>query len=380
MNDHQSVITLKEVKSRRDLRRFVNFPHQLYRNHPNWVPALRSDDFNTLHWDKNPAFTFCEARYWLALKDGKIVGRIAGIINHQAIEKWGKAYARFGWVDFVDDLEVVKTLLGAVETWALEKGLSAVHGPLGFTDLDREGMLVEGFDQLGTLATMYNEPYYSRHMEAVGYQKDIDWVEYLITVPEKGVERIDKLAEIVQKRYGLHYLQASRKKDLLQYAGQLFDLLDETYAHLYGTTFLSKEQKEAYTKQYFGFVSPDFVPCVLDSEGRMIGFGIAMPSLSHALQRAKGRLFPFGFIYLLRALRKNDRGDLYLIGVKPEYQGKGITSMIISRMIAKTIKHGIRVVESNPELENNLPVQAQWKYFEHHQHKRRRVFIKKLKE
>lgn len=380
MVNNLSSITLKEVHSRADLRRFVDFPREIYRGHPNWVPALRSDDLITLWRDKNPAFEFCEARYWLAVKGNETVGRIAGIINHRAIEKWEKPYARFGWVDFIDDAAVVKALLGAVESWAAEKGLKAVHGPLGFTDLDREGMLVEGFDKMGTLATIYNYPYYPRYMEAAGYRKNIDWVEYLITVPENGVERIDKLAEVVRRRYNLSYLEVRRKKDLLRYAGQMFDLLDETYAHLYGTTFLTKDQKEAYTKQYFGFISPDFVPCVLDEDGRMIGFGIAMPSLSLALQRSRGRIFPFGFIHLLRALRKNDRGDLYLIGVRPEFQGKGVTAMLISRIIRNLNKHSIRIVESNPELENNLPVQAQWKHFEHHQHKRRRVYIKKLKE
>ncbi len=260
MASNLSSITLKEVHSRADLRRFVDFPHEIYRDHPNWVPALRSDDLNTLRRDKNPAFEFCEARYWLAVKGNETVGRIAGIINYRAIDKWEKPYARFGWVDFIDDAAVVKALLGVVEDYAAEKELKAVHGPLGFTDLDREGMLVEGFDKLGTLATIYNYSYYPRHMEAAGYRKDIDWVEYLITVPENGVERIDKLAEVVRRRYSLSYLEARHKKDLLRYACQMFDLLDETYAHLYGTTFLTKDQKKAYTKQYFGFISPDFVP------------------------------------------------------------------------------------------------------------------------
>ncbi|RJQ42067.1 MAG: N-acetyltransferase [Anaerolineaceae bacterium] len=373
-------ITIQEVTNRRLLRKFVNFPFKLYRSNPNWVPPLRSDEMNTLRWDKNPAFAFCQAKYWLAYKDGKLAGRIAGIINPRYEERWGNAYARFGWIDFIDDPQVSQALLNTVEQWALEQGMQAMHGPLGFTDLDPEALLVEGFNEMGTLVGIYNYPYYRTHMENAGYVKDTDWVEFEIKVPAGGVEKIRKLAKIVEERYHLHYLEARNKKDLLRYAHQLFELLDEAYQHLYGVTPLSREQVDAYISQYLGFISPEFVPIVLDENDKMVAFGIAMPSLSQALRKSKGRMLPLGFIYLLHALRKNDKGDLYLIAVRKDFQGKGVNSMLMTRLLDVFAKMGITSVESNPELEDNINVQAQWKHFEYRQHKRRRVFIKQLKE
>ena len=373
-------ITIKEVTNRRLLRKFVNFPFKLYKGNSNWIPTLRSDEMNTLRKDKNPAFAFCRAKYWLAYKDGKIAGRIAGIINPRYQERWGNAYARFGWIDFIDDDHVSRALLAKVEEWAQEQGMQAMHGPLGFTDMDPEAMLVEGFDEMGTLIGIYNYSYYRTHMEKAGYVKDTDWVEFEIKVPAGGVEKIRKLAEIVEERYHLHYLDAKNKKELLLYARQLFELLDETYQHLYGVTPLSQEQIDAYITQYLGFLSPEFVPIILDETNKMVAFGIAMPSLSRALQKSKGRFFPLGFLYLLRALRKNDKGDLCLIAVRKDFQGKGVNSMLMTRLLDVFARMGITSVESNPELEDNINVQAQWKHFEFRQHKRRRVFIKKLKE
>jgi len=372
-------ITIKEVTNRRLLRKFVNFPFKLYKGNPNWIPTLRSDAMNTLRKDKNPAFAFCRAKYWLAYKDGKIAGRIAGIINPRYQERWGNAYARFGWIDFIDDDQISRALLAKVEEWAQEQGMQAVHGPLGFTDMDPEAMLVEGFDEMGTLIGIYNYSYYRTHMENAGYVKDTDWVEFEIKVPAGGVEKIRKLAEIVEERYHLHYLDAKNKKELLLYARQLFELLDETYQHLYGVTPLSQEQIDAYITQYLGFLSPEFVPIILDETNKMVAFGIAMPSLSQALRKSKGRLFPLGFLYLLHALRKNDKGDLCLIAVRKDFQGKGVNSMLMTRLLDVFTRMGITSVESNPELEDNINVQAQWKHFEFRQHKRRRVFIKNMK-
>ena len=371
-------LQIKEVQNLKDLRAFIQFPHTLYKDNPYWVPNLVMDDTNALRRDKNPAFVNCEARYWLAYNGNKIVGRIAGILNHAHIEKWGQRYVRFGWFDFVDDSAVSAALLQQVENWALEKGMTAVHGPLGFTDLDREGMLVEGFEELGTLASIYNYPYYPQHMERLGYKKDTDWVEYEIMMPEEVDETIAKVSSIVMKRNNLHLLEPRNKKELLKYVGQLFDVLDEAYQDLYGVVPLTKDQVEAYTEQYFGFISPDFVPILLDENGRMVAFGIVMPSLSHALQKSRGRLFPFGFIHLLRAMKKNDRADLYLIGVRREYQGKAVNAILMNRMLEVFQKYGIKSVESNPELEDNELVQAQWKFFEKRNHKRRRCFIKHL--
>ena len=371
-------VIIKEVHGKRGLRAFINFPFSLYKNEPNWVPALRSDDLNTFRSDRNPAYAFSKAHFWMAYQNRKAVGRVAGIVNQRHIEKWGQPYARFGWLDFIDDRDVSSALLATVENWAQSQGLSAVHGPLGFTDLDREGMLVEGFEELGTLATHYNYPYYLPHLTAAGYTKDTDWVEYEIKIPEQIPEKIANLSEALKRRYNLHLVQFTRKKDLLKYADAVFALLDDAYSHLYGTTPLSREQVDAYIKQYFGFISPDFVPVVVDENDDLVAFGITLPSLSKALRRSNGRIFPFGFIPLLRALQKNERGDLYLVAIKHAYQGRGINAMLIARMIEVFNTYGIKVVESNPELEDNLNVRTQWKYFDHRQHKRRRVFIKHL--
>lgn len=371
-------VQIKEVITNKDLRRFIKFPQTLYLESKNWVPPLFFDEYNTLRKDKNPAFECCEARYWLAYQDGHIVGRIAGILNHRHIEKWNQKYLRFGWIDFIDDVEVSKALLQTVEKWAQEVGMTAVHGPLGFTDLDIEGMLIEGFNELGTLVTIYNHPYYPKHLEKMGYMKDIDWLEYEITVPSEPNEKIARAAEIVMKRNNLRLLDAKNKKELLKYAPDLFRLLDSEYQHLYGFVPLTEKQIDYYVEQYIGFVSPEFVPVVLDQDGQMIAFGIVLPSLSKALRKSKGRLFPIGFLYLLKALKKNNRADLYLVAVKKEYQGRGVNAILINKMNEVFNQLGIKKVESNPELETNKNVWGQWKFYETRQHKRRRCFIKHL--
>ncbi len=371
-------VELREIKTTRQLRRFIRFANRLYKDNPYYVPALWPDEMKTLHWRKNPAFDYCEARYWLAYRDGQPVGRVAAILNHKHIEKWDQPYLRFGWLDFVDDAAVVDALFGAVKAWARQKGLTALHGPLGFTDLDREGMLIEGFDELGTLATLYNYPYYPEHMARLGFEKDTDWMEYEITMPEKLDERIQRAAEIVLKRHNLHLLQAKNKQELLHYATQLFEMINEEYSHLYGSVPLSPREIEHYTDAYFGFVHPDFVPVVLDEHDQMVAFGVTIPSLSRALQKSRGRLFPLGWFHLLRALNKNKRADLYLIAVKKAYQGMGVNMVLMAQVYAAFVRRGIKKVESNPELEDNLDVQAQWKVFDKRQHKRRRCYIKHL--
>ena len=257
-------IDIHEVKTIRDLKRFIKFPLQLYKGHPYYVPAMYSDEIKTLRSDNNPAFEYCEARYWLAHKGSKVVGRIAGIINHRHIEKWQEPYIRFSWFDFIDDIKVSEVLLSAVETWAVEKDLEAIHGPLGFTDLDREAMLVEGFDELSTLATQYNYPYYPRHMKNLGYKKDADWVEYELKVPHQLDPRISHAADVVLKRNHLFWPKISTKQDLLAYVPQLFELINKEYSQIYGAIPLSERQIEHYTQAYFGFVHPDFVPFILD--------------------------------------------------------------------------------------------------------------------
>jgi GNAT superfamily N-acetyltransferase len=371
-------VQLREVKTNSDLSKFINFPLKLYRKNRYYVPALASDEKNTLSPKKNFAFQYCEARYWLAYNENRIVGRIAAILNKKHIQKWNQPYLRFGWLDFIDDYEVSSALMGAVESWAVQCGMSAVHGPLGFTDLDREGMLIQGFDELSTMATNYSYPYYQDHLEKLGYKKDIDWVEFEIIPPPIPNAKISSTAELVLRRNELTLLNSLKKKELMSYGEELFNLINEEYCHLYGTIPLSREQISQYISQYFGFVHPDFVPIVVDKTGRMIAFGIAMPSLSEALLKSRGRLFPFGWYFLLKALHKNNRADLYLIAIKKEYQGKGVNAVILDAMSKTFIKRGIVKVESNPELENNISVQTLWKYFELREHKRRRCYIKYL--
>jgi GNAT superfamily N-acetyltransferase len=371
-------IEIKEVQSRKGLRKFIRFPHTLYVGNPYWVPALDFDEINTLSREKNPAYEHCEAKLWLAYRGNVLVGRVAGILNHLHLEKWGQKYVRFGWIDFIDDEEVSAALISTVENWAKEKGMLGVHGPLGFTDLDREGLLIEGFDQLGTLATLYNHPYYPVHLEKLGYKKDIDWMEYQFPVPNPPNETIQRMAEISLRRNNLKLVSFPKKKRLLAHAKELFQLLDDEYKHLYGTVPLTDKQIDAYIEQYLGFVKPEFVPVVMNENDEMVAFGIVMSSLSHALQKSHGRLFPFGFIYLIKALWKNDRADLYLVAVKSEYQGKGVNAILMNQINKILIDNGIKIVESNPELENNANVQSQWKFFEKRQHRRRRCYLKPL--
>ncbi|MGE5551220.1 MAG: GNAT family N-acetyltransferase [Bacteroidota bacterium] len=374
------MVSIKEVETLRDLKRFVRFPERLYADNPCWVPPLLMDELNTLRRDKNPAFEFCEAKYWLAYKDGEPVGRVAGIINHRYFERWGKKHARFGWIDFVDDEEVSRALLETVETWARDKGMTGVHGPLGFCDLDKEGMLVEGFDELGTMVTIYNHAYYPAHLEKLGYRKDADWVEFELKVPEKIPESIERVNQILQKKGKLRIIKAKKARELRPYAKGVFELVNSAYANLYGVVPLSEKQIEAFIKQYFSFLSPDYALIVLDERGEMAAFAVAIPSLSKALQRSRGKLFPFGFLHLLRALRKNDRLDLYLIAVRPDLQLKGVNALLMTEITRAAIKNGVVKAESNPELEENGKVQALWKHYEGRQHKRRRVYLKDLGE
>lgn len=371
-------IELKEARSKRDLKKFINFPYGLYKNHPYFIPPLRMDEMETLRQDKNPAFEFCDSRFIIAYRNGKPVGRIAGIINHRFIEKWGEKYARFGWLDFIDDEEVVDLLFRDIEDWAREKGMTSLMGPLGFTDLDREGMLVEGFEELGTMATYYNYAYYVKHMERLGFEKEADWVEYSLTVPEKMPDKIVKISEIVAKRYKLRILSNMKAKQLIPYAKELFYLLNEAYDNLFGFVPLTEKQIALYTKQYIGYIKKGFLPVILSEDGKMVAFAVSMPSLSKALQKCNGRLLPFGALYLLRAMAKNDLVDLYLIAVRPDYQGKGLNAIIMNELHKIFSKHNIKLAESNIELEGNIKVRSQWEYFERRQHKRRRCFIKPL--
>lgn len=372
-------IEIKEVTTLHELKQFVTFQYSLYKDNRYWVPPLRTDELHSLRKDKNPAFDICEARYWLARKDGKIVGRVAGIINRRYNEKWNQHAARFGWFDFIDDQEVSERLLQEVERWALEQGMHHIHGPLGFTDMDGEGMLVEGFEEISTAGALYNYPYYQRHIERLGYSKDIDWIEYEVTMHGVIPEKVARLAKIALERNDLRVLKVRKAKELLPYAKKIFHVLNEAYKDLYGFVELTDRQIDMYVKQYFGFIIPEYVPVVLDSDNEVVAFGIAMPSLSGALRRCNGRLFPFGFIHVLKALKKNSRVDLYLTAVRPDMQNKGINAILIHEVNQVFNKNRIEKVETNRELEGNTKVRAQWKFYDSRQHKRRRCYKKQLK-
>ena len=372
------MITLHEVQSRASLRRFVAYPETLYRDHPCYVPKLVGDELATLRRDRNPAFEYCEARYWLAMRNGMPAGRIAGIISHRYIETWKRQRIRFGWLDFVDDPAVAAALLGAVEEWGRSRGLDEAHGPLGFCDLDRQGMLVEGFDELDVLNTNYNFAYYPAHLERLGYVKDVDWLEFLVTVPSAVPARVDRIASAALERSGMRVLRTRRRSDLKPYIAEVFALINEAFQHLYSVVPLTEAQMRFYTKEFFGFVDHEFVTLVLDGEGRLAAFGWSMPSLSLALQQNRGRLFPFGFIAVLRALRKNDRLDLLLTAVKPAYHHKGLGAVLMLEAWKAAAARGMKVAEAGPQLESNAKIHAQWANFESRQHRRRRCYVKAL--
>jgi ribosomal protein S18 acetylase RimI-like enzyme len=370
-------VEIKRVRSLKELKSFVRFPYTIYKGDPCWVPPLDMDDLTTLRKDKNPAFEYCEAEYWMAFAEGKAVGRVAGIVNNRVIEKWGRKYARFGWIDFVEDFEVASALVGTVEEWAKSKGLEGICGPLGFTDLDKEGMLIEGFDQLGTYATGYNRPYYPKYLERLGYSKDVDWIEFRIKTPDRIPEKVQRVQELITKRTGVRLYEWKDKKDLVvRYGHQLFELIDEAYKDLYGTCPLSEAQTQFYIKTYLGFVDARFTKVLVDEKGALVGFGVAMPSLSRAAQKAGGRLLPFGAIHFLLALRKPEVIDMYLVAIKPEYQERGVVAIIMNALNKSAIDAGVKYSETNVELETNVKVQSMWKDYEKVQHKRRRAFIK----
>lgn len=380
-----SSIQIKRVETKKDLKRFIEFHYDLYKGNPYDVPNLYSDEVNTLSKNKNAAFDFCEAEYYLALKEGKIVGRVAAIINHKANEKWKKKDVRFGWIDFIDDIEVSRALFEAVEEYGRKKGMNDIVGPLGFTDMDPEGMLTWGFDKLGTMATIYNYEYYPQHMEKLGgWEKDNDYVEYYLVVPEKSPEKYTKIAEMVEKRYNLHVRKLT-KKDIFQggYGKKLFDLINLTYSDLYGFSELTDRQIDQYVKMYFPLADLNLVTVIEDGnkDNQLAGLGITIPSLSHALQKCRrGRLFPFGWWHLLRAIKfhKTDGVDLLLIGFLPEYRSKGANALLFADLIPRYVNYGFKWGETQVEMESNEGVQSQWGPLDPINHKKRRCYRRSL--
>ena len=373
------VIALEPTKS--NIRKYVKFGIDLYDGNPCYVPPLVMDEMATLSPDRNPAFDHCSAQMFMAYRDGRPAGRITAIINDLVNRKEGNKAMRFGFVDYIDDAEVVDALFAAAEDWGRKHGCTAMIGPMGFSDMDHEGMLIEGFDEMGTMATIYNYPYYPRHMERMGFVKDADWVEYRIKVPDGVPDKHRRIADIVSRKYGLRLATYSSRKELRTRYGQaLFDLINEAYADLYGYSPLTRREIDYYIDIYLGILRLEDIAVVVDADDRLIAVGISMPSMSEALRKSRGRLFPMGWYHLLKALRGHvDVVDLLLVAVRPEYQSKGVNALLFTHLIPNFIAGGYKYAESNLELEGNENVQKQWEYFERRQHRRRRAWRRVIK-
>ncbi|MBW6480210.1 MAG: N-acetyltransferase [Bacteroidales bacterium] len=372
-------IVIKEVTDQKDLHRFIKFPDQLYKSCNYYIPAIHRNQFSTLSKEKNPAFEHCEARFWLAFSENEIVGRVAGIINHRYNQERKSSYMRFGWLDFIEDENVLKALMSEVEKWAVEKGLQSCHGPLGFTSFDASGVLIEGFDECPTSFGHYNFPYYDKMLLNAGYEKEVDWVEFNIKVPDEIPQKILTASNLISKRYSLRNAPLRDKKDIGKYAKEVFELLNTVYKDIYGFSTLTQAQITNLTKEFLSFLSPDYVSFILNEKDEMVAFGIVLPSLAKALKKARGKLYPFGFLHILYALHFNDTIDMLLIGVRPDYQNKGVTALIFSKIGQAFFRKGIKQIETNRELENNHKVQQLWAGYELRQHKRARCYIKSLK-
>ena len=374
------MIEIVPVTTKKQLKKFVDFQIDLYKDNPYYVPPLRGDEINMLTPGKSPHLSGdAECQCFLAYKDGKIVGRGAGIVQHLYNKKHNVKYARISRLDFIDDYEVSKAIIEAIENWAKEKGMNTMHGPLGFNDLEREGMLIEGFDKLSTFEMLYNHPYYQTHIEKLGYKKDVDWIECQIDLPPQIDERNSRVAKAVAKRSGLTEVRLNKKELLNKYANKIFDALDKAYSPLYGTVPLTDKVRVSLLKQFNLVLDTDFIVVLVDKEDNLAGFGLAFPSLAKAVQQTRGRLFPFGFIKVLKALKKCDTIDLALICVPEEYAKTGAAAIIFDNMFARFIKRGIKIAETNAQLETNFKIQSLFnKAFNTKQKTRRRSYIKEL--
>ncbi len=372
-------VKIKKVTTKGELKQFIRFNYEFYKNNAYSVPDLYDDMLSTFSPEKNPAFEFCEAEYFMAYNEkGDIIGRVAAIINRRANETWQKKTVRFGWIDFVDDPEVSRALIDTVKAWGRERGMTEIEGPLGFTDMDAEGMLIEGFDQLSTMATIYNYPYYPAHMEQLGFEKAADWVEMKIYIPDEIPEKHKRISDIIARKYGLHVRKMTSKKEVKEsgIGHEIFRLINEAYTPLFGFSKMSERQIDQYVKTYVPILDLRMVTLVENAEGELVAVGISMASLSRALQKAKGKLWPFGWYHLLKALmlKRPKVLDLLLVAVRPDYQNKGVNALLFTDLIPVYQQLGFEYAESNPELELNDKVQSQWQYFKTEQHKRRRCY------
>ena len=368
---HLSVV---EVKSENDLKKFIKFPMELYKNNKNYVPPLINDEKNIWNPKENPALAYSDVKQFLAYKDGKIVGRIALMLNHNEAKELENNKIRFGWFDFIDDEEVSKTLINLAINFAKEKKVNKIEGPMGFTNLDKAGMLVMGFDKLATMIGLYNFPYYPKHLEELGLVKEKEWVEYEMDFPTVLSEKVRKFSTLIAEKYKLKVLDFKNKKEILPLVEPMFKLLDQTYNTLSTYTPITDEQVKTYKEKYFPFIDKNYIICVEDENHQLVAFAITMPSYSKALQKSQGKLWPFGWWHFLQAGKKNDRANFYLIGIHPEYQRRGVTAIIFKEIFVRFNKMGIKFAETNPELEENKGVQALWQDYNPTNHKRRRTY------
>lgn len=375
------MIEIKEVKNKWQLYKFIKFGNDLYKNDPNFCPHLITDEFTTFDKKSNPAHAVCEQILYLAYREGKIVGRIAGIINHAANAKWNVRHVRFGWIDFIDDLEVSKALLDAVAAWGKSKGMNAINGPVGFTDFDYEGLLVEGYEYKSTMVTLYNFPYYVRHMEAYGLTKEADWIEIECQVPEELPDKMARVAKIAEQRSHLHTVKVHSAKEITEkYGLEYLDVIDVAYQKLYNFQPLTKEQKEYFCKQYFPLLNFDFVSLVANENDELVGVAVGLPDISDAIRKCQGRLFPLGWYHIIKMLKAKqfERFTHLLIAVRPDYQDRGVNAVIFAEQFPFFKKYGIKYTDTTSILETNWKNQANFLLFEHKINKRRRAYIKDI--
>lgn len=374
-----SDIKVKQVLNSSDLELFIKFPMELYKGNPYYVPPLINEEKSIWMKEENPALQYSEAAQFLAYKGENIVGRIAVMINHKEEKELGIRKVRFGWLDFIDDIEVSKSLINTAIEYANSKGISKIEGPMGFTNLDKAGMLTKGFDKQATMIGIYNFDYYPKHMEQLGLVKEKEWVEFEINFPDTLPDKVEKFSRLIAEKYELELVKFKAKKDILPLVDSMFKLLDDTYKNLSTYTPITEEQIKHYKEKYFKFIDKDYIVCIKDKSGSLISFAITMPSYSKALQKAKGKLFPFGWWHLLNAGKKNDRANFYLIGIHPQYQKRGVTAIIFKEIYETFKKKGVKFLETNPELEENASIQALWQDYNPINHKRRRTYSLEIK-
>ena len=374
-----SDIKIKQVLNSSDLELFIKFPMELYKGNPYYVPPLINEEKSIWVKEENPALQYSEAAQFLAYKGENIVGRIAVMINHKEEKELGIRKVRFGWLDFINDIEVSKSLINTAIEYAKSKGISKIEGPMGFTNLDKAGMLTKGFDKLATMIGIYNFDYYPKHMEQLGLVKEKEWVEFEINFPDTLPDKVEKFSRLIAEKYELELVKFKAKKDILPLVDSMFKLLDDTYKNLSTYTPITEEQIKHYKEKYFKFIDKDYIVCIKDKSGSLISFAITMPSYSKALQKAKGKLFPFGWWHLLNAGKKNDRANFYLIGIHPQYQKRGVTAIIFKEIYETFKKKGVKFLETNPELEENASIQALWQDYNPINHKRRRTYSLEIK-